>query len=55
MDPIDEASELQAIGRAYRIGQQRNTHICRYQITSGAPPQEQEQTRKQMEAEEMPS
>jgi len=32
MDPIDAASELQAIGRSYRIGQLRPTNIFRYNI-----------------------
>lgn len=30
MDPIDEASELQAVGRAYRLGQLKCTNIYRY-------------------------
>jgi E3 ubiquitin-protein ligase SHPRH len=30
IDPIEKAHELQAIGRAYRIGQQQNTFVHRY-------------------------
>jgi len=30
MDPIDESSELQTVGRAYRLGQTRCTNIYRY-------------------------
>lgn len=32
LDALDEASEEQAIGRAYRIGQNKNTFIKRYLI-----------------------
>lgn len=37
MDPIDDASELQAIGRAYRIGQKKTTFIYRYNVVEGVP------------------
>jgi len=30
MDPVDEANEEQAIGRSWRFGQLKNTHIYRY-------------------------
>jgi hypothetical protein len=30
LDSADEANEAQAIGRAYRIGQQKSTKIIRY-------------------------
>lgn len=35
LDPIDPSSEKQAIGRAYRIGQQKNTYIYRFHIDDG--------------------
>eukprot|EP01125_Pyxidicula_operculata_P021794 TRINITY_DN8647_c0_g1_i1.p1 TRINITY_DN8647_c0_g1~~TRINITY_DN8647_c0_g1_i1.p1 ORF type:complete len:1057 (+),score=201.79 TRINITY_DN8647_c0_g1_i1:390-3173(+) len=35
MDPIDAASERQAIGRSYRIGQKSTTNILRYSIPQG--------------------
>lgn len=32
LDSVDEANEAQAIGRAYRIGQEENTKIFRYEL-----------------------
>lgn len=32
LDPIEEASELQAIGRSYRIGQTKPIHIYRLRV-----------------------
>jgi len=38
LDPIDQANELQAIGRAYRIGQLQQTVIRRFEVEQGPTP-----------------